>query len=156
MHPCMPFFKHISRNSIKHITTILPGKIVQCQSWKPDSSPRSKMTQFQDSFTSTFMQKIDGELICGICLELFEVPLLLPCGHSFCKNCIQGILTTASFRLFSSSPPSSFNCPFCQTRINAHNGRVDNLPINRYFSTWYMLILYILFYYFFQSQKCCL
>ncbi|NXR11133.1 TRI65 protein, partial [Semnornis frantzii] len=31
---------------------------------------------------------LEGKLQCSICLELFRVPVTLPCGHNFCKRCI--------------------------------------------------------------------
>ncbi|NWV96983.1 TRI65 protein, partial [Machaerirhynchus nigripectus] len=35
-------------------------------------------------------QKLEEKLVCSICLELFRVPVTLPCGHNFCKRCISG------------------------------------------------------------------
>lgn len=37
---------------------------------------------------SPISQKLEEKLACSICLELFSVPVTLPCGHNFCKNCI--------------------------------------------------------------------
>ncbi|XP_036978409.1 E3 ubiquitin-protein ligase TRIM39-like [Acanthopagrus latus] len=31
----------------------------------------------------------EDQLLCGICLDVFNVPVTLPCGHNFCKSCIQ-------------------------------------------------------------------
>ncbi|KAM8945865.1 E3 ubiquitin-protein ligase TRIM65 [Pelodytes ibericus] len=34
---------------------------------------------------------IKEKFSCGICLELFTMPLTLPCGHNFCQHCIHEI-----------------------------------------------------------------
>lgn len=40
------------------------------------------------------------ELVCPICLEDFDlenfIPLILVCGHTLCKNCLQSMLTRSS------------------------------------------------------------
>ena len=35
---------------------------------------------------------LNKELTCPICLELFKTPKLLPCLHSFCKECLQDMV----------------------------------------------------------------
>ncbi|XP_041829250.1 tripartite motif-containing protein 65 [Melanotaenia boesemani] len=34
------------------------------------------------------MESQNSNLICAICLERFKIPVTIPCGHTFCKNCI--------------------------------------------------------------------
>uniref|UniRef100_A0A1A7Y0L0 Tripartite motif containing 65 n=1 Tax=Iconisemion striatum TaxID=60296 RepID=A0A1A7Y0L0_9TELE len=34
------------------------------------------------------MESQNSNLICAICLDRFKVPVTIPCGHTFCKNCI--------------------------------------------------------------------
>lgn len=34
------------------------------------------------------MEDLAAEVQCHICLELFEDPRLLGCGHTFCKDCL--------------------------------------------------------------------
>ncbi|XP_076141453.1 E3 ubiquitin-protein ligase TRIM4-like [Alosa pseudoharengus] len=31
----------------------------------------------------------EDELSCPVCRELFSDPLLLSCGHSFCRSCLE-------------------------------------------------------------------
>ncbi|KAL8576341.1 hypothetical protein ACOMHN_048908 [Nucella lapillus] len=44
---------------------------------------------------------------CAICLENFRRPKLLPCFHTFCQSCLQGVA--------GSSP--TLSCPACRTPV---------------------------------------
>lgn len=48
---------------------------------------------------------LEDELTCSICLCLFENPVSLICGHSFCTNCLEA---TWNDRI------SSLSCPHCR------------------------------------------
>ncbi|KAF6253268.1 hypothetical protein COO60DRAFT_434203 [Scenedesmus sp. NREL 46B-D3] len=56
---------------------------------------------------------------CGICTSMFNSsarqPLILECGHTFCRECIQHNLGPQRW------------CPYCRQPINKH---VDDLPRN--------------------------
>ncbi|XP_073687406.1 E3 ubiquitin-protein ligase TRIM35-like [Garra rufa] len=47
---------------------------------------------------------LDDELSCPVCTEFFNDPVLLSCGHSFCRQCINDNLSLSIFR----------KCPVCQ------------------------------------------
>ncbi|XP_033961398.1 E3 ubiquitin/ISG15 ligase TRIM25 [Pseudochaenichthys georgianus] len=52
---------------------------------------------------SSFLQ---DELTCPVCLDLYRDPHLLPCGHNFCKNCLN--------RLRRQADQGRFRCPECR------------------------------------------
>uniref|UniRef100_UPI00358EB947 E3 ubiquitin/ISG15 ligase TRIM25-like n=1 Tax=Myxine glutinosa TaxID=7769 RepID=UPI00358EB947 len=37
----------------------------------------------------SYFEDSSNELTCAICLQLFEEPVALPCGHSFCSSCLE-------------------------------------------------------------------
>ena len=55
-----------------------------------------------------------SHLDCSVCLETLSSPKLLPCGHRFCKECLDGI------ELFH-----RIRCPLCN---EVTQKRVDDLP----------------------------
>ncbi|XP_078474081.1 E3 ubiquitin/ISG15 ligase TRIM25-like isoform X2 [Lampetra planeri] len=52
----------------------------------------------------------DNLLNCSICLDEFKVPVSLPCGHTFCKECIENHWSKALQG--KAAPP--FMCPQCR------------------------------------------
>lgn len=52
---------------------------------------------------------LQDELTCPVCLDLYRDPHLLPCGHNFCKTCLD--------RLKRQAERSHFRCPECR---NSH------------------------------------
>ncbi|XP_066270090.1 tripartite motif-containing protein 3-like [Branchiostoma lanceolatum] len=58
------------------------------------------------------------ELTCSICLELFTRPKVLPCGHTFCQDCLQD---HASRRV-------PFHCPNCRQQVRLPSQGVAGLP----------------------------
>lgn len=53
---------------------------------------------------STLLSK--EQLLCPICLDLFDLPVSTPCGHNFCRECIQGYWQSAKLS----------QCPMCKQR----------------------------------------
>jgi len=36
-----------------------------------------------------FLRRISDSVACPVCFLIFDKPKSLPCGHTFCLNCIQ-------------------------------------------------------------------
>ncbi|XP_070710616.1 E3 ubiquitin/ISG15 ligase TRIM25 [Pempheris klunzingeri] len=49
---------------------------------------------------------LQEELTCPVCLDLYRDPYLLPCGHNFCKACLD--------RLKRQAERGRFRCPECR------------------------------------------
>ncbi|XP_014814358.1 PREDICTED: zinc finger protein RFP-like isoform X2 [Calidris pugnax] len=59
--------------------------------------------------TRTPEEILRDEACCSVCLEIFQDPVSIHCGHSFCRSCITGIwegLTT------------NFSCPQCRETVS--------------------------------------
>ncbi|XP_061083196.1 tripartite motif-containing 13 isoform X2 [Conger conger] len=70
------------------------------------------------------MELLEEDLTCPICCCLFEDPRVLPCSHSFCKKCLEGILDGNRGPMWR--PP--FRCPTCR-KDTSHNG-INSLQAN--------------------------
>ena len=60
---------------------------------------------------------VPASLKCSICLELFSDPRVLPCLHTYCLKCLQGLV---------SDQKSDLSCPQCRARHEIPKGGVTN------------------------------
>ncbi|XP_037621710.1 E3 ubiquitin-protein ligase TRIM39-like [Sebastes umbrosus] len=64
--------------------------------------------------------RFEDQFLCSICLDVFTHPVSIPCGHNFCKNCINEHWNTSDRYL----------CPMCKKVFNTR----PELHINTLFS----------------------
>ncbi|EDO47311.1 predicted protein [Nematostella vectensis] len=68
------------------------------------------------------IEKVREELTCSVCLEQFREPKMLPCFHTFCKECLEK--TKQSFR-------GNLLCPTCRTKTSVtEHEMIQKLPNN--------------------------
>ena len=60
---------------------------------------------------------VPSNLKCSICLELFNDPRVLPCLHTYCLKCLQGLV---------SNKKSDLSCPQCRAKHKIPKGGVDS------------------------------
>ncbi|KAM9425671.1 E3 ubiquitin/ISG15 ligase TRIM25-like, partial [Pholidichthys leucotaenia] len=62
----------------------------------------------------------EDQFLCSICLDVFTDPVSTPCGHNFCKNCIDQLWNQSVL----------YKCPSC----NENFGTKPQLQINTFIS----------------------
>ncbi|KAL8579592.1 hypothetical protein ACOMHN_025545 [Nucella lapillus] len=62
---------------------------------------------------------------CSICQDNFKDPKLLPCSHTFCRDCLSGLLQHGKGW-------STFRCPSCREEIRVPAGGVAAFKANYY------------------------
>ncbi|XP_042298422.1 LOW QUALITY PROTEIN: E3 ubiquitin-protein ligase TRIM50-like [Sceloporus undulatus] len=55
------------------------------------------------------IDQLEDQLLCPICLEVFREPLMLQCGHSYCKPCVVSL---------SGGPGEALLCPVCRKAVD--------------------------------------
>jgi len=52
-------------------------------------------------------KKEEDSFMCPVCLDLLKDPVTIPCGHNFCKRCIEGCWDQDDQR-------GVYSCPLCK------------------------------------------
>ena len=84
------------------------------------------------SFLEYKMSEADDfveELYCPICADLYEEPLMLPCTHSFCRECLKERLLKG--HVTKTRLSVAFDCPVCRKEVTLEEDGLDGLPSNR-------------------------
>ncbi|XP_068100043.1 nuclear factor 7, brain-like [Hyperolius riggenbachi] len=88
-----------------------PGKTPQKQEGE-DVAPATKKAKIEVTDPRTSKQvgsgDMDEDLICLLCKEIFKDPIIIMCGHNFCRGCMD-----------KAWKGDTFTCPFCQKVINS-------------------------------------
>ena len=71
----------------------------------------------------TLLASLHEELSCSVCMVTFTEPKQLPCLHSFCLHCLEGIQRT-------SGRHDVIICPECRRESQVPGGKLIDLPTN--------------------------
>ncbi|XP_068122220.1 E3 ubiquitin/ISG15 ligase TRIM25-like [Hyperolius riggenbachi] len=66
------------------------------------------------------------ELSCSICLSMYKNPVMLACGHNFCKSCIENAWARQRTRQRTSRP---YICPECREEYSSRPLLEKNLKL---------------------------
>ena len=74
--------------------------------------------------TKTLLDNLHDEVSCSVCMCTFTDPKQLPCLHSFCLHCLNGIQRTSGVR-------GKITCPECRRQFQiSGSGNPSELPTN--------------------------
>ncbi|XP_040210641.1 E3 ubiquitin/ISG15 ligase TRIM25-like [Rana temporaria] len=69
------------------------------------------------------------ELNCSICLEMYNDPVMLSCGHNFCRICIDRVLDTQK-------GSGGYSCPQCRKRSRSRPTLQRNITLRNIVETF--------------------
>lgn len=76
------------------------------------------------------MHNFEDELTCPICYSIFEDPRVLPCSHTFCRNCLENVLQASGNFYLWRPLRIPLKCPNCRCIIEIASTGIESLPVN--------------------------
>ena len=74
---------------------------------------------------SSGLLKLEEQLTCPVCLDLYTNPKILPCLHSFCQECLEGLPQEREAR----GDTYYLSCPTCRQHIEVPIEGVGAFPV---------------------------
>ena len=79
------------------------------------------------------ISQLEGDLECTVCLEVLKDPRTLPCCHSFCKDCLEGVVQTCRDTAPRGQPIREIPCPNCRATFPLDPDKhVADMPRNHF------------------------
>lgn len=76
------------------------------------------------------MHNFEDELTCPICYSIFDDPRVLPCSHTFCRNCLENVLQASGNFYIWRPLRIPLKCPNCRSIIEIASTGIESLPVN--------------------------
>ncbi|XP_009958095.1 PREDICTED: tripartite motif-containing protein 59 [Leptosomus discolor] len=76
------------------------------------------------------MRRFEEELTCSVCYSLFDDPRVLPCSHTFCRSCLEGVIHLSSSFPVWRPLRVPLKCPNCRSVVEIPAGGTESLPVN--------------------------
>ncbi|KAM3875188.1 tripartite motif-containing protein 59 [Diretmus argenteus] len=76
------------------------------------------------------MDNLEEDLTCSVCYSIFSDPRVLPCSHTFCKVCLDGVLQVSANYSIWRPLRLPLKCPNCRSIVELPPAGVDALPVN--------------------------
>ncbi|XP_044290370.1 tripartite motif-containing protein 59 [Varanus komodoensis] len=76
------------------------------------------------------MHHFEEELTCSICYSIFDDPRVLPCSHTFCRNCLESVLHLSNNFSIWRPLRLPLKCPNCRSIVEIPPTGTDSLPVN--------------------------
>ena len=87
------------------------------------------------SLTTDPINQLEENLQCTVCLEVLKDPRTLPCCHSFCKDCLEGVVKTCRDKAPRGRPVREIPCPNCRATFTLDPDKhVADMPRNHFIS----------------------
>ncbi|NP_001079694.2 nuclear factor 7, ovary [Xenopus laevis] len=91
---------------------------------EPEPEPKKAKVEDKDASKTAASLGAAGdfaeELTCPLCVELFKDPVMVACGHNFCRSCIDKVW----------EGQSSFACPECKESITDRKYTINRVLAN--------------------------
>ena len=85
------------------------------------------------SLEAVSVDKLEGFLVCSICLETLKDPRTLPCFHSYCKTCLEKFVKNQRDKSIGGRQAKKFNCPTCRSKFTLNPGQeVADMTTNNF------------------------
>ena len=84
-------------------------------------SKESATRSLPPSVNLSLAEGVNKELTCAICLGRYKHPKVLPCLHSYCKSCLEGLVKASQHH-----EKKQLTCPQCKELHNVPKQGVDS------------------------------
>ena len=83
--------------------------------------------------TTDPISQLEENLECTVCLEVLKDPRTLPCCHSFCKDCLEGVVKACRDEAPRGRPIREIPCPNCRATFTLDPDKhVADMPRNHF------------------------